>query len=163
PMPAHRSALLHFLHPKPGLYARLSEMHDAGLLGQMLPEFKAISFLVVRDFYHKFTVDEHTLLTIRSLERLAGYREAAPSEGDRGRFARLLSELDAPELLVLALLLHDVGKGSGHNHELESVRMARHAFDRLGLDDDQSRAVEFLIAHHLKMSMVAFRRDTEDP
>ena len=54
----------------------------AGLLGQMLPEFKAISCRVVRDFYHKYTVDEHTLLTIRNLERLteiaAGTRSAFP-------------------------------------------------------------------------------------
>ena len=75
-------------------------MHDSGLLGQMLPEFKAINCRVVRDFYHKYTVDEHTLLTIRNLERLidAPARSASAS-------ARLLGELDAPELLVLALLL----------------------------------------------------------
>ncbi len=70
PTPTHRRALLNFLKPQPGLYARLSEMHDAGLLGQMMPEFKVINCRVVRDFYHKYTVDEHTLLTIRNLERL---------------------------------------------------------------------------------------------
>ena len=96
---------LHFLKPQPGLYARLSEMHDSGLLGQMFPEFKAINCRVVRDFYHKYTVDEHTLLTIRNLERLID-----PARPERERFSRLLGELEAPELLVLALLLHDVGK-----------------------------------------------------
>jgi [protein-PII] uridylyltransferase len=167
PTRAYREALLGFLRPKPGLYARLTEMHDAGLLGQMVPEFKAISFLVVRDFYHKFTVDEHTLLTIKSLERLARPRPVEPVGGrppdDRERFSRLLAELEAPELLVLALVLHDVGKGSGHSHELESVRIARQAFERLALTEDQRNIVEFLIANHLKMSLVAFRRDTEDP
>ena len=59
-----------------GLYARLSEMHDCGLLGRMFPEFQAITCRVVRDFYHKYTVDEHTLLTIRNLERLVDDRRA---------------------------------------------------------------------------------------
>ena len=60
----------------PALYARLSEMHDCGLLGRVFPEFQAISWRVVRDFYHKYTVDEHTLLTIRNLERLSTTTDA---------------------------------------------------------------------------------------
>ena len=157
PTAADRTAVVRFLRPRPGLYARLAEMHDIGLLGQMFPEFKAISCRVVRDFYHKYTVDEHTLLTIRNLERLT---TAGP---DRQRFARVLGEVDAPELLVLALLFHDVGKWRDEDHAEESVRMARQMFDRLDLDPDARDAVEFLVANHLRMSLVAFRRDTEDP
>jgi [protein-PII] uridylyltransferase len=157
PTPAHRTALLRFLRPAPGLYARLSEMHDCGLLGRMFPPFQAITYRVVRDFFHKYTVDEHTLLTIRNLERLS----KAPPE--RQRFATLLQDLDAPELLVLALLLHDVGKWRDDDHHVESVRMAREMFARLGLPEEACATVEFLIANHLAMSQVAFRRDTEDP
>jgi [protein-PII] uridylyltransferase len=158
PTAAHCDALLHFLKPKPGLYARLSEMHDSGLLGQMIPEFKAINCRVVRDFYHKYTVDEHTLLTIKNLERLID----APRP-ERERFARLLGELETPELLVLALLLHDVGKWTEEDHAAESTRMARQLFERIDLDQDSRNVVEFLVAEHLKMSLAAFRRDTEDP
>ena len=158
PSPAHREALLRFLKPKPGLYARLSEMHDCGVLGQMFPEFKAINCRVVRDFYHKYTVDEHTLLTIRNLERLT---DRPPRE--RERFARLLNDLQAPELLVLSLLYHDVGKWTEDDHTLESARMAHQMFDRIGLSDDQRAEVDFLVREHVKMSLVAFRRDTEDP
>ena len=75
----------------------------------------------------------------------------------------MLWDLAAPELLVLALLLHDVGKWRDDDHHLESVRMARDMFQRLGLAPEQRDAVEFLIANHLAMSQVAFRRDTEDP
>ena len=157
PNAASRDALLRFLKPRPGLYARLSEMHDSGLLGQMFPEFKAISCRVVRDFYHKYTVDEHTLLTIRNLERLA---EAAP---ERERFARLLGEIDQPELLVLALLYHDVGKWRDDDHHVESARMARQMFERLRLDRESRETIDFLVVHHLDMSVAAFRRDTEDP
>lgn len=160
PTPAHRSALLRFLKPAAGSYARLSEMRDCGVLGRMFPPFQAITCRVVRDFFHKYTVDEHTLLTIKNIERLV-----TGSAPDRERFSSLLQDLEAPELLVLSLLLHDVGKWRDEDHVSESVRMARETFDRLGLakDDPARDTVEFLIANHLAMSQVAFRRDTEDP
>jgi [protein-PII] uridylyltransferase len=158
PTPAHRAALLTLLTPRRGLYARLSEMHETGLLGQLMPEFKAIDCRVVRDFYHKYTVDEHTLLTIRNLERLL---DASP---ERGRFGRLLAEVQQPELLVLALLYHDVGKWNDNDdHSLEGERMLMKMCDRLDLNDEDRALVGFLVRQHLKMSHVAFRRDTEDP
>jgi [protein-PII] uridylyltransferase len=157
PTARHRGALLRFLKPRPGLYARLSEMHDSGLLGRLIPPFRGIASRVVRDFYHKYTVDEHTLQTIRNLERLPDGVEG------RQRFAALLAEVDAPELLVLALLLHDVGKSGDGDHAQRSVQMAQEVLDALQLDDAARDTVVFLIQHHLRMSRVAFRRDTEDP
>ncbi|HET7696068.1 MAG TPA: HD domain-containing protein [Vicinamibacterales bacterium] len=153
PSAGHRAALLRFLEPRPGLYARLSEMHDCGLLGRLIPPFRAIASRVVRDFYHKYTVDEHTLQTVRNLERLS----------QRPRFASLLGEVDAPELLVLALLLHDVGKSGDGDHAQRSAAMAEEVLDMLQLVEPAREAVLFLIQHHLRMSQVAFRRDTEDP
>jgi [protein-PII] uridylyltransferase len=162
--PARRDAWLEFLKPRAGLYARLSQMHDSGLLGRILPEFAAITCRVVRDFYHKYTVDEHTLLAIRTLERLAAPSSSSgPRARERERFASLLQDLERPELLVLALLLHDVGKSRDEEHVAESVRLARGIFDRLALPADAREVVEFLISNHLQMSTVAFRRDTEDP
>ena len=158
PNQAARTALLQLLRPREGLYARLSEMHDCGLLGRVFPEFQAISWRVVRDFYHKYTVDEHTLLTIRNLERLA-----TTTDPYRQRLRNVLNELPEPELLVLSLLLHDVGKWRDDDHATESVRMARDVVDRLHLGPEQRDTVLFLIKHHLRMSLVAFRRDTEDP
>jgi len=158
PDQAARAALLKLLKPRGGLYARLSEMHDCGLLGRVFPEFQAISWRVVRDFYHKYTVDEHTLLTIRNLERLA-----TTTDPYRQRLRNVLNELPEPELLVLSLLLHDVGKWRDDDHATESVRMARDVLDRLHLGAEQRDTVLFLIKHHLRMSLVAFRRDTEDP
>src|SRR4029077_19725021 len=119
------------------------------------------------DFYHKYTVDEHTLLAIRTIERLATSPSLPSPPGTpprhRERFASLLQDLERPELLVLALLLHDVGKSRDEDHVSESVRLARGIFERLALPDESREVVEFLIANHLQMSMVAFRRDTEDP
>src|SRR6185503_2827389 len=153
-----RAALVAFLKPVRGLYDRLSEMHDCGLLGRVFPEFQAISWRVVRDFYHKYTVDEHTLLTIRNLERIS-----TTEVPYRLRFRNILGEIDRPELRVPALLLHDVGKWRDDDHAIESVRMAVEAVERLGLDTDAREAVLFLIRNHLRMSLVAFQRDTEDP
>lgn len=156
--PAGRRRLLDFLRPRPGLYDRLSEMNDCGLLERVLPEFQAISCRVIRDFYHKYTVDEHTLLAVRGIERLL-----SPGQPSRQRFSSILGELHSPELLVLALLLHDVGKWKDDNHAEESVRMAQAALGRLEVAPEGRHDVEFLIANHLEMSRAAFRRDSEDP
>ncbi|HEY1308365.1 MAG TPA: HD domain-containing protein [Vicinamibacterales bacterium] len=158
PEAADQVALLRLLTPRAGLYERLSEMHDCGLLGRVFPEFQAISWRVVRDFYHKYTVDEHTLLTIRNLERIS--TTTAP---ERVRYRNVLTAVAEPELVVLALLLHDVGKWRDDDHAVESERMAVDVLERLQLRGEARETVLFLIRHHLRMSLIAFRRDTEDP
>jgi [protein-PII] uridylyltransferase len=153
PGEAHKQRFVQFLRPRPGLSARLAEMRDCGLLGTIFPEFEEISCRVTRDFYHKYTVDEHTLITIRNVERLL----ANP------RFGAVLRELREPELLVLALLYHDVGKAREGNHSDVGAVMAAAMMDRLDLNDEARHTVDFLIRNHLKMSRIAFRRDTEEP
>jgi [protein-PII] uridylyltransferase len=153
-----RRVLMDFLRPRPGLYARLTEMRDCGLLSRIFPEFERIQCRVIRDFYHRYTVDEHTLLTIRNLETLLD-----PASASRRRFSALLGELHEPELLTLALIYHDVGKWKDEDHATESVRMATTMLDRLTLSPEARHSVDFLIGQHLQMSQVAFRRDSEDP
>src|SRR3970282_477338 len=127
---------------------RLSQRHDCALLGRLFPEFDTIAWRVLRDFYHKYTVDEHTLLTIRNLERIS-----TTEVPYRQRFRNGLGEVDRPEVLVLALLLHDVGKWRDADHALESVRMATEAVGRLQLEGEARETVLFLIRHHLRMSL----------
>jgi len=153
-----RQLVRSMLYPRPGLYARLTEMHDCGLLDRVFPEFARIHGRVVRDFYHKYTVDEHTLLAIRNVESL--WNPANPSQQ---RFNSILQELHTPELLTLALLFHDVGKWRDAEHVQESVQLAQSMLDRLELATDARRTVEFLIRNHLLMAQVAFRRDFDDP
>ncbi len=153
-----RRLIRRLFQPRRGLYERFSEMHDCGLLGRVFPEFQRIHCRVIRDFYHKYTVDEHTLLTLRNIEALLD-----PPNPGRGRFSGLLHELHAPELLLLSLLFHDVGKWKDDDHTIESARMAESMMERLGITDVERRTVRFLIEHHLEMSRVAFRRDSEDP
>jgi [protein-PII] uridylyltransferase len=153
-----RARLRAMLVPREGLSARLGEMLECGLLGAIFPEFERIHGRVIRDFYHKYTVDEHTLLTIRNLESLWH-----PSSASRARFSSILNEVRAPELLTLALLYHDVGKWRDDDHSTESVRLAGPMLARLQLGEEDRNAVEFLIRQHLAMSKVVFRRDFGDP
>jgi [protein-PII] uridylyltransferase len=132
----------------------LRVMHSLRLLTLLLPELKPIDSLVVRDYYHRFTVDEHSILAIESLHRL----NQSKSEWDK-RYAELLAELEDPELLYLALLLHDTGKGvPGNNHVDASVEIAGRCLDRLDVEPGERAMVLFLIANHLEMS-AQLRRD----
>jgi len=136
----------------------LRAMHSLRLLTLLLPELKLIDSLVVRDFYHRFTVDEHSFLAIESLHRL----KQSQSEWDK-RYAELLGELEDPELLYLALLLHDTGKGvPGSDHVQASLEIAGLAMDRLDVDPKEREEVLFLIANHLELS-AALRRDIFNP
>jgi [protein-PII] uridylyltransferase len=136
----------------------LRAMHSLRLLTLLLPELKPIDSLVVRDFYHRFTVDEHSILAIESLHRL----KESKSEWDR-RYAELLGELEDPELLYLALLLHDTGKGvPGGNHVEASLEIAGRCLDRLDVDAEERAMVLFLIGSHLEMS-AQLRRDIFNP
>jgi [protein-PII] uridylyltransferase len=136
----------------------LRAMHSLRLLTLLLPELKPIDSLVVRDFYHRFTVDEHSILAIESLHRLS----QGKSEWDK-RYAELLGELEDPELLYLTLLLHDTGKGvPGRNHVEASMEIAVRCMDRLDLEENERAVVMFLIESHLEMS-AQLRRDIFNP
>ena len=136
----------------------LRAMHSLRLLTLLLPELKPIDSLVVRDFYHRFTVDEHSILAIESLHRL----KQSQSEWDK-RYGELLGELEDPELLYLALLLHDTGKGvPGGNHVEASLEIAGRCLDRLDVDAGERAVVLFLIGNHLEMS-AQLRRDIFNP
>jgi len=136
----------------------LRAMHSLRLLTLLFPEFAGIDALVVRDYSHRFTVDEHTFVAIDNLHAL----RQSQSKWDQ-RYAELLEELEQPDLLYLALLLHDVGKGAKtDDHVHASVRIAEGALERLDLDAPDSETVLFLIDRHLEMS-AAMRRDIFDP
>ena len=136
----------------------LRAMNALRLLPLLLPELKGIEALVVRDFYHRFTVDEHSFLAIEHLHRL----KESKSEWDR-RFGELLGELEQPELLYLALLLHDTGKASPDEYHVDaSLQLTDTCADRLDLDPVDRETLRYLVGSHLEMS-AAMRRDVFDP
>jgi [protein-PII] uridylyltransferase len=137
----------------------LRPLQRLGLLTEILPEFSRIDSLVVRDFYHRYTVDEHSLRTIEHLQELAD------SSDPRGaHFNDLWKTAERRDLLILALLLHDVGKGMPvDNHVSGSLEALESAADRLNLSDEERAEVRFLIERHLEMSATMQRRDIFDP
>jgi [protein-PII] uridylyltransferase len=136
----------------------LRAMNALRLLPLLLPEMRGIEALVVRDFYHRYTVDEHSFLAIEHLHRL----KESKSELDR-RFAELLGELEQPELLYLTLLLHDSGKAAPDQSHIEaSLQLTDTCADRLDLDPVDRETLRFLVGNHLEMS-AAMRRDVFDP
>jgi [protein-PII] uridylyltransferase len=137
----------------------LRPMHRLGMLAEYLPEFAAIDALVIRDFYHRFTVDEHSLRAIEYLQSLADPRDARDTP-----FSLLWKTVDRRDLLVLAILLHDVGKGMAVDHHVAgSLAALETAAARLALCDEDKEEVHFLIGHHLDMSDTMRRRDIFDP
>ncbi len=105
-------------------------MHALGVLEMLIPEFHGIDALVIRDSYHRYTVDEHTFLTI---DNVHGLRQ--PAHDYEQRLAQLLPEIDRLDLFLLALLLHDTGKArrtgehAGQSVELADAFLARLDFD----------------------------------
>ena len=136
----------------------LRSMHSMGFLTALLPEFRGIDSLVIRDYSHRYTVDEHTFVAIENLHHL----RQPQSKWDQ-RYSELLDETEQPELLYLALLFHDTGKGARtENHVQTSIEFAEKSTARLRLDPSSAETVLFLIRWHLEMS-VALRRDIFDP
>jgi [protein-PII] uridylyltransferase len=136
----------------------MREMHELGLLGRYLPEWEALTCLVQYDAYHRFTADQHSLLAVENLEALAP-GQSAESEG----IAEVLNELARPDLLMLGMLLHDIGKGKGHGHVAKGIPLIQALTARLGLPGEDADAVILLVAHHLTLSHMAQRRDIDDP
>jgi [protein-PII] uridylyltransferase len=170
------------LEEGPGLWRQLSAiltgpragqalraMHALGILELILPEFHGIDALVIRDAYHRYTVDEHTFVlidTLHGLETVAGKHASKDARKEleewRVKFGVILGELQNSGLLYLAALLHDTGKGrASENHAAESAQLAQSVLDRLEMDAYDSGVVMRLIETHLEMS-AAMRRDIFD-
>jgi [protein-PII] uridylyltransferase len=143
----------------PHAASALRAMHSSGLLVRLFPELAAIDSLVIRDFYHHYTVDAHSLTAIENIHHLRQVQH----DWERP-FSQLLSEIEQPELLFLSLLFHDVGKGMPcDDHVTGSLAAVEGVFQRLELETEEADTVRFLIQEHLQMSVNLLRRDIFDP
>jgi len=129
-------------------------LHRARLLERFVPPFDHARGLLQFNNYHKFTVDEHC---IQAVERGV---ELADDPGWLGGLAR---EIRRHRPLLLALLLHDLGKGHAGDHSEVGAVLAADVCRRLGLGEEEAEIVVFLVEKHLLMSHVAFRRNVGDP
>jgi len=141
---------------RPGAAQALRQTHETGLLGRLFPSWARVEGLAIRDYYHQYTVDEHSLVAIENLTRL---RNQPP-----GPFPTLARETGHFPLLLIALLLHDTGKGQGtESHTEASVRSAAPELIAIGMPDSDCELVLFLIGAHLEMSRIMTTRDLTDP
>jgi len=127
----------------------LAAMLETGFLTAYLPEFEQIRSLAQHDVYHVFPVDRHLVETTSELRRItAEFAEA--------------QRVERMDLLYLAALCHDIGKGSHTNHSERGALLMATIAKRLGLDTEETALLSFLVRHHLLLTTTALRRDLDD-
>ncbi|MBI4666072.1 MAG: [protein-PII] uridylyltransferase [Nitrospinae bacterium] len=137
-------------------FRAVSLFHDAGILQRLIPEFSDITGLSQFDMFHRYSTDEHTLTALRKLEDIPHSAPVCPQMKDIYRAKK------DPEIIKLALLLHDLGKRAEDRHAVEEDTRSRPILERLGLQAEVE-AVGFLVQNHLLMSTTAQRRDFSVP
>ena len=156
--PGLREAFLALLRgPQP--VKTLERMARLGVLGRWIPAFQRVSGRMQFDLFHAFTVDQHTLAVLRNLD---GFASGEPDP----RFStahQVWPSLRKPELLLLAGLFHDIGKGRGGDHSELGAVDARAFCEAHGLSEIDTALVEWLVRRHLLMSVTAQKQDITDP
>ncbi|MGH7935322.1 MAG: [protein-PII] uridylyltransferase [Candidatus Binataceae bacterium] len=151
-------ALMGILSGRQRVAETLEAMHRAGVLGAIIPEFGNLYARVLHDLYHIYTVDRHSLAAVRELERLRG----GEFKDSNALLTEVAREFNALPVVFLALLLHDIGKGHGHDHHERGALLTAEVCARLELDGEEIDLVVFLVRNHLMMSQVAQKGDVDD-
>ncbi|MGQ4878395.1 [protein-PII] uridylyltransferase [Billgrantia sp. LNSP4103-1] len=155
----HQHLFMSLLRSSGNVARQLRRMNRYGVLGKYLPEFGQAVGLMQHDLFHIYTVDAHTL---RLLKFIHQFRKPEA----RNEFpvaAALVHQLPKLELLWIAGLYHDIGKGRGGDHSILGARDVERFAERHGLSSRDTRLVSWLVENHLVMSMVAQKRDITDP
>jgi [protein-PII] uridylyltransferase len=157
--PRNRALFMEIVRAPNKMARQLRRMSRYGILGQYLPEFGQVVGQMQHDLFHTYTVDAHTLEVVKNCRRFL-YPD---SEGRFPVSCRVARRLPKKELLYLAALFHDIGKGRGGDHsELGAVDAERFCRDH-GLDRRDTELVTWLVRNHLTMSAVSQRKDLSDP
>jgi len=137
----------------------LRHLSEAGVLGRFIQAFGRVVAQMQYDMYHTYTVDEHTVRAIGILHQIeqGGLAEEAPIATE------VVHKVLSRRALYLALFLHDIAKGRGGDHSVIGARIALDLGPRLGLTDEETETVSWLVLNHLVMSATAFKRDPNDP
>lgn len=130
-------------------------MNELGALGAFMPEFRDLNGFLQHGVYHSYTADEHTLIAIQNVEKLAN---------ENSHLGRIYNKLKDREKLFLGLLLHDIAKPINiSGHEIIGAELASSIMYRMGYSDDEISIVSSLVMNHLVMEQTAFRRNLNDP
>ena len=137
----------------------LAVLNECGILGRYLPDWRRIVGQMQFDTYHVYTVDVHTIQAIRNLNNL----EAGKLKEIEPLSSELVGQIQSRRALYVALLLHDIAKGRGGDHSVLGAELALTICPTLGLDQEETEMVSWLVLHHLLLSQTAFSRDIDDP
>ena len=154
---ANRLFLEILLSPK-STALTLRRMNEMGVLSAVIPEFTSITGQMQYDGYHTFTVDEHTLEAVANLSSI----EAGMWAEQFPLATAVVEEISDRAPLYVAMLCHDIAKGQGGGHADKGQTMTAVIGKRLGLSQAQCELAGWLVAHHLVLSEVAFKRDLDD-
>jgi [protein-PII] uridylyltransferase len=157
--PANRAAFLDILRQPRGVTQATRLLHRLGILGRYLPAFERITGQLQHDLVHIYPVDEHTLMVLRNLRRLAltEFAHEFPLAH------RLMREFERPDLLYLAALFHDIAKGRGGDHSTLGTIDARRFGRSHGMAKAEVELVAWLVREHLSLSRTAQKEDLSDP
>ena len=143
-------AFFELLTQSEAIFPVLETMLATGLLTRYVPEFAGVASLAQHDLYHLYTVDRHQLQTVAELTAL------------RTEHPELFGEIERIEVLYLAALLHDIGKGKKADHSALGAEMAAAIAERLQLAREDCDILAFLVRYHLYLPENAMRRDFTD-
>ncbi|XZG68869.1 [protein-PII] uridylyltransferase [Chitinibacteraceae bacterium HSL-7] len=157
--PGNQARFVELFRASHGLTRALRRMNQYGVLGRYIPEFGHLVGRMQHDLFHVYTVDEHTLMVLRNMRRFAvpAFTHEYPL------CSRLIEEFERTELLYLAALFHDIGKGHGGDHSKIGAEIAARFAARHPLHDEDRALLPWLVAHHLTMSHTAQKEDVYDP
>lgn len=157
--PAHKALFLAIIRSPFRLYDTLVAMRRYGVLGNYIPAFGQIMGLMQYDLFHIYTVDAHTLLLIRNLNRFA-----EPEFGKQYPVVcNVFQRLARKDIIFIAALFHDIAKGRGGDHSELGAEDAIEFCRAHGLSERESKMVAWLTRNHLLMSLTAQKKDISDP
>jgi [protein-PII] uridylyltransferase len=151
-------SFLNILRSAKGVTETLRLMHHLEFLNRYIPELEHIYCKVQHDIYHIYTVDIHTLFAVEQAEKML----SGEFKGIMPLPCAIAAETGKPELLILAVLFHDIGKGSGGGHAEKGGAMIPIIARRMGLSREDSDRLEFLVRQHLQFAHISQRRDLND-
>ncbi len=151
-------SFMEILRKPKGIGKTLRNMHHLHLLNAYIPEFKKIYCKVQFDLYHIYTVDIHSIFAIEEMEKLWAGNYAEEHEV----LTHVANNIEKRELLLLAIMFHDIGKGSGKDHSVRGAEMIPTIARRMRLNREDTQRLQFLVLHHLKMAHISQRRDLQD-
>jgi len=135
----------------------LTKMHHCGVLAKLIPEFGECTNYSLFSYHHQYTIDEHTLLIMRELDKL---RENKFEYKD---IQKIYNKCLKTDILALAIIIHDAGKVKEGDHCQYGAELAVAIGERIGLSEDEISLFKFLVESHILMSELSSKRDISDP